>query len=526
MIKRNKALLGIAGTVLSLSLIIAGCSGGKPGTAITPEDFETAQEKPIEITIASDFDPPDDDGNFVQTYLEKKFKVKIHNVRYDRTVWRGKFNVDLVSGTVPDIFIGDATESDMIQWADQGLIASISVDEIRTYMPKYIEDVESVAADAWAVGTYQGKNWGVPKVWGDGATGFAPAYNGERLKAIGYDEPPQTLEELEDVLTKFANGDPDGNGVKDTFGLTGRGKDYTPQMFNSIFAAFGVAPYQFKQDADGKLVYGGITEQSRETLKLLNKWYKAGIIDPEFITADNGKIQQYFVNGRIGMIDTGLWHHLHETGYFGKAAKDSGVSMVIGKPVIGPAGDRYAMAQGALQAPLMFGKQLETNEKKRTLILQMLEFIATNPEGYLTTRFGEQGVHYDLQGELAVPKPEYIDGGARGAEIGAGGFYNPFGGKVKSMLKHEVSKEKLKFMEEVTSGVRTITDALGLSVLPSRSKYGAILKTLQDQYFVKAITGEADADYDFEQFVEQWLKSGGKEVTEEANKLYRERNNP
>lgn len=526
MIKRKKNIINMTSVVLSLSLIMAGCSGGSSTLPNSPEEINepAVQEEPIEITIANNFNPPDNDGNFVQKYLEKKFNVKITNVKFNRSNWKEKFNVFLASGVIPDIFVGDASENEMVQWADQGIIASISVDEIRAFMPKYIEDVESVAPNAWAVGIYKEKNWGVPKVWGDGATGFIPAYNEQWLKAIGYDKPPQTLEELEDVLTKFVNNDPDGNGNDDTYGMTGRAKDYMPQMFNSIFAVFGIAPYQYKADPDGKLIYGAVTEETRQALKLLSKWYKAGIIDPEFITTDNGKILEKFVSGQIGMFDTGMWNQLHETGYFGKPAKDNDVKIVMGKPVSGPGGDAYSMSLGALQAPLMFGKQLETDEKKRIRILQMLEFMATDTEGYLTTRFGEKGVHYDLEGDLAVPKPEFVNDGIRGAETGAGGFYNPFGVKVKSMLKHEISKEKLEFKEALTGGVMTLSDALGPAVLVRKTKYESLLKSMQDEYFIKAITGEADTDKDFDDFVALWLKSGGKEVTDEINKVYEERN--
>lgn len=525
MIKRKKNRMNMTSVVLSLSLFMAGCSGGSSTVLNSPEGINdpAVQEEPIEITIANNFDPPDYDGNFVQKYLEKKFNVKITNVKFDRSNWKEKFNVLLASGEIPDIFVGDTAENEMVQWADQDIIASISVDELRTYMPKYIEDVESVAPNAWAVGMYKEKNWGVPRVWGDGTTGFMLAYNEHWLNSIGYNRPPQTLKELEDVLTKFTGNDPDGNGKNDTYGITGRAKDYTPQMFNSIFAAFGIAPYQYKADPDGKLVYGATTEETRQALMILSKWYKAGIIDPEFITTDNGKIRENFVSGRIGMFDTAMWYHLLENGYFGKEAKDKNVKIVIGKPVTGPGGYAYAMTLGALQAPLMFGKQLETDEKKRIRILQMLEFMATDSEGYLTTKNGEKGVHYDLVGDVAVPKPEFVNDGTRGAEIGAGGFYNPFIGKVNAMLKHDISKEKLEFKEAVTRGVMTLSDALGPAVLVSKTKYESLLKSMQDQYFIKAITGEADTNKDFDDFVALWLKSGGKEVTDDVNQLYKER---
>lgn len=525
--KNRKILLIITCFILSMSLIVAGCSSNKGGTSSNSSNKgETSntnpvveKEEPIEIVISGNFDPPKADNNFVQKFLEEKFNVKIKNVKFERAAWEEGFNVLLTSGDIPDIFVGDAGTHSMVQWADQGIIASISQEEIRQYMPNYVADFEAVAPNAWDVGNYNGKNWGVPRIWGDGATGFTPAYNGEWLKAIGFSEPPKTLAEFEDMLTKFTFNDPDGNSKKDTWGMTGRGKDFTPSMFSPVFGAFGIAPYQFKVGDDGKLVWGALTEETRQALKQLNTWYKAGIIDQEFITDTNGEIQKKFVAGRTGVVDTGMWHHLYEDGYFGKISKDQGRNLVVGSPLTGPNGDAYVVANGALQPPLLFGSQLEGDEKKRIKILQMLEFIATTDEGYLTTSWGKEGEHYNLVNGVVVPVEKYLEAEERGI-LGLGGFYNMFGGKVVSMQKYHLPTEKIAFKQKVTSGVKVLTDPMGPVALQSKAQFEAIVKDIQDQFFLKAISGAKNTDKDFDEFVAQWLKSGGQQIIDEANEVY------
>ena len=39
------------------------------------------------------------------------------------------------------------------------------------------------------------------------------------MEAVGATEAPNTLEEMEELLIKFRNEDPDGNGEKDTYAL-------------------------------------------------------------------------------------------------------------------------------------------------------------------------------------------------------------------------------------------------------------------------------------------------------------------
>ncbi|UQZ35535.1 hypothetical protein C2I18_19615 [Paenibacillus sp. PK3_47] len=514
-------LTGMAALLLGTSLIGSGCSNNGNNASPSSAPAEPEAEAPIEIIWANNWNAPEGDDSYVQQFLEQKFNVKISNVKFETGTWKEQLGVMLASGNIPDVLAVDGTVGDMVQWADQGVIASIPVEEIKQYMPAYVADVESIDPNAWDAGSYNGKNWGVPKVWSNGSTGFMPAYNGQWLKAIGYNGAPKDLNELEDVLTKFTTGDPDGNGKKDTFGMTGRGKDAQTQMFNSVFAAFGVNPFQFKLGKDGKVEYGAITEEARQGLKLLSKWFEAGIIDPEFVTDDNGSIQNKFISLRTGMFDTGMWHHLYKDGYFGQVSADKGIELVPGTPLTGPDGKKYALSNGALQPPIFFGAQLEKDDQKRQKILEILEYVATDKEGYLTTVFGKEGVTYNLDGDLAVmvEEPEETL-----AALGVG-FYNPLGGKVEAMTKYHFSAEKIAFRDQYTKieGLTVLTDLMQSTVMTTKAQYETILNTLQTQYYIKAITGEADTDKAFDDFKAQWLKSGGQAELDEAQKIYEER---
>lgn len=53
-----------------------------------------------------------------------------------------------------------------------------------------------------------------------------------------------------------------------------------------VYGAFGFLPDRWTEK-DGKLVYGAVQPEIKEALTLLNKRYKDGVIDPEFITGEN-----------------------------------------------------------------------------------------------------------------------------------------------------------------------------------------------------------------------------------------------
>ena len=121
-------------------------------------------------------------------------------------------------------------------------------------------------------------------------------------------------------------------------------------------------------------------EQAKEATKRLRAWYHDGLIDPEFMTDDGALIGQKWGDHKIGYVDNSMYHHL----FAGQEAdKTNGTNPVYGKGVIGPAGESIVMSNGALQVPLLFGKQVEEDEAKRIKILQMLEDLTSSDEAYL-----------------------------------------------------------------------------------------------------------------------------------------------
>lgn len=522
--QRNMAVLL---TVIMAGGALAGCASKtetntNTNTSAAPAATVAAKaEPPIEITWTGR-NPPTSDDNAVQKYLEKKFNVKIKNINLDPTTWKDQLNVKLAAGEIPDVITNDAGMDQMQAWADQGVIASLSVDEIKKYMPKYTAEMEKLDPNAFSYSLYKGKNWGIPKVYLEGNSPFLPIYNSAWLKAVGVSKTPETIQELEDLLTKFRNNDPDGNGKKDTYGISARGKDAPAQMFSSIFASYGVNRRGWNLDKNGKVVYGSVTEEARQAFKTLAKWYKDGLIDPEFATDDWVRLRANFLNGRTGEVDTGLWYHDHDViGAIGAEWKAKGQQLTFGKGYKGPDGKALLMAANTIpQPPKLLGAGVMKDEKKRIKIMQILEDISTNDESYLMTQYGEKGVNYDLNGETAVPKPEFADLVKRGAATGAfwfGGLGTP------SMLKHDRLQDQLDFKAKVNGGIETTKDPVMPAVLPSASKVQGTLDKMVDEYMIKFIMGTTDTDKGFDQFVADWMKAGGQQMTDEANTVYNER---
>ena len=109
------------------------------------------------------------------------------------------------------------------------------------------------------------------------------------------------------------------------------------------------------------------------------------------------------------------------------------------------------------------------------------------------------------------------------SKAGAGSFYNPLANVDTSMVKYNTTKELLDLKAKLDNGYEPLRDVIGPAVLTAKAKYWASLQTLMDNYLIKAIIGKADTDKGFDDFKVSWLKSGGQELTDEANKVYAQR---
>ncbi|MDF2935156.1 MAG: family 1 extracellular solute-binding protein [Paenibacillaceae bacterium] len=99
--------------------------------------------------------------------------------------------------------------------------------------------------------------------------------------------PPETLDDIERIARAFVERDPDGNGKRDTVGISGYrnivyGQKPHINGFDSVFNAFGAYPGNWVRDSRGEIIYGSVAPEAKQALARLADWYKRGLIDPDF----------------------------------------------------------------------------------------------------------------------------------------------------------------------------------------------------------------------------------------------------
>lgn len=147
---------------------------------------------------------------------------------------------------------------------------------------------------------------------------------------------PETIEEWYTALKTFQEMDMNGNGKKDeTF--IGFGKDKPSQSITNFSTAFGVIT-EFYID-NGKVKFGDYEDAWKDYLEEMNKWYREGLIDPEFSTLNSTTFNSKMTN------DTGSACYGSLSGNFGtfiRARMGSGYDLAAAPFVKAPDGKSYA----------------------------------------------------------------------------------------------------------------------------------------------------------------------------------------
>ncbi|MEG0767196.1 MAG: extracellular solute-binding protein, partial [Clostridia bacterium] len=117
------------------------------------------------------------------------------------------------------------------------------------------------------------------------------------LKKVGL-EIPTTWDAFYEVCKAFTLNDPDGNGVNDTYGLTGDSIGNLRYFFSSL----GHSNMNWVKQADGTWTHGALMEDNIQLLELLRKMYAEGLIDPEIGSTKWEQAMQKFASNTFGMV--------------------------------------------------------------------------------------------------------------------------------------------------------------------------------------------------------------------------------
>ena len=326
-------------------------------------------------------------------------------------------------------------------------------------------------------------------------------------------EPPETLEELYEVLHAFTYDDPDGNGVQDTFGLTDR-NDLVYGAFKTLGSYFGT-PNNWGL-IQGKIVPEFETEPYMDTMRFMKRLYDEGLMNQDFSVTSKQNQRHMLVSGQAGIYVGSMADAQRLADSAQELNPDAEFTLV--NRVRGPAGYRVWAMPGYGGMFLFSKNAIQTKEE----LLDILAFYDRSMDADVSNlmRYGFEGRHHTRVADKVSLTPETEN--LRINEVNAihtlmiGERTNPnllpiAQYRPLTELSESLIKDNTRFI---------VRDATLNLESPKDDEIGLELQSIITEATYNFILGNLD-EAGFRGEVARWKQSGGAQIIEEYNTSYR-----
>lgn len=356
---------------------------------------------------------------------------------------------------------------------------------------------------------------------------------------------PKTLEDVEYIIGEFMSKDPGGNGKGNTIGLLcdanlvgEAGYSYEYQM-DLIFATYGAYPKQWIRNAEGELVYGSVQPEAKQALKQLQKMYKKGILDKQFLLRSTDNIIELIRKGRSGSFFGPWWapnNPLIEAKKFNSNAEwqpfliatdeDGSTSYVSQNPSY-----KYVVVRKGYEHPEIVMKivsvlfdyaRFQDDDATEIGRYYKLNVDPTARPLAINVDFADalMRCYYDLVDVFTGKKKKenleqlevsYYDACAEYKERG----------EFASVENWAAYTSRITACGVIDEGKTNQVKSLFFGETETMQKQWWKLQKMEEEYYLRIITGDASINT-FDEFVKKWKVEGGDIITEEV-KSYVER---
>ncbi|WP_051507225.1 extracellular solute-binding protein [Saccharibacillus sacchari] len=287
----SKKVTGGFAAVMALSMVLSGCGTNEKQSADSGESGDGGK-KEVSVSIYDRGQIPKEEGTYSDNrwtkWINENGPVNAKFVPIPRNESQQKYSMLFASGDAPDLVLEYDTDFLNSLWAQKQLLPLD--DLVANNSTEYKALLEKVPALKTLGTKPDGKMYLIGMVTKPEVLG-AMVIRQDWLDKLGL-EVPQTVDELYAVADAFANQDPDGNGVKDTYGinLSQFATYYIDAMFQNEM--FIVENDQLVRQFD----------RIKPAYDFKKKLFDNGIVDKDFLSDKNGqKAEQDFASGKLGI---------------------------------------------------------------------------------------------------------------------------------------------------------------------------------------------------------------------------------
>lgn len=437
--------------------------------------------------------------------LEKRTNSKIDIAIIPQNGYVEKMNLMFASGQIPDVVqASNYTDPALADAVAEGVFMPLD-GLIEEYAPHLWNKIPK---EIWDSLRYDdGHIYGLPEYLSS-TTRRATYIRKDLLDKYNL-EIPVTLDDYVEVMKAFKE-----NGVK--YPYIGREKFMYTDTF---FGAFNALPTTFLLDENNQVVPAYIMPQMKEALKFHHMLYEEGLIDKESLLNKQEDWERKCVAGEVGIFQRNVVNFNQMQARLQQAVPDGEFIMIPG-PVGEDGGHGVAKAMPYMRV-FLFNKNLKNPER----VLQFFDYMGTDEaaeffsfgiEGEDYTKNSDGTIQYEYPTDTqAMDEIQYRAEWLWGVRDSAYNKYllpfQPGGEKIVDYFENIAPEEGREWID--VGQMESLIKYPDLQVQENRQEYW-------QSYAAKVFYGEIDVDSTFDSFVEEYYKTGGKEVVEEATKRY------
>lgn len=496
-----------------------------------PEDIWEPYEEEVTLTTvlaensAIRWEEGDNyDNNPWYREYKDRFNVQVKN-EWVSNDYNTKLNLTIAEGNLPDVFTVNAQQLEELQEAD--LIWDLSEiweenasDLLKEYMAKNEGTFETAK--------FEGKLYGVPQLSLGAVDQIPVMWVKKDWKAESGIDEIKTIEEFE----KMAKAMKDKHGkfaITETSDLAG---------MKAMAPGWGAYPGLWIEK-DGMIEYGSVQEEMKDVLKTYAKWYKEGLLDPEFTITDGDKMFQKVLNQEAGISPFTTWFvwgvgpgSIEEFGVEGTfdaypmptvTGEDAKVGIEFANYGYNVISKDCKNPEAAIRLMNYYAYMVSGEGDEDPELVKSLFNMNTIPYSF---RVFNTDTEYNRYKKIqsGLPQGSKADTSTWGqdAEQYAKCMMviednNPDGGG--EYLQYGKEKCSAEVAVDIIDKGLLIEDKLWGPPTETLGKSGSTLDDILIEGFTKIIVGEKPIEY-FDTLVANWEKAGGEQATKEVNEKY------
>ncbi|MDO5136549.1 MAG: sugar ABC transporter substrate-binding protein [Eubacteriales bacterium] len=248
------------------------------------------------------------EDNEYTRYLRRTLNIQNKNTYMEREDRYNEYvNVLVKDRNLPDIMVLNSRET-LKELVENQLVEDLTEVYESCTSDRIKEMYDSYGGQLLDAGTFGGRLMALPEAVID----HGPCLLWLRkdwMEELGLSA-PENMEEAFEVIASFMeHGMGAGEGEEPIGLVCGTslvGTTSESYSVDPIFALFGAHPKRWVEDEEGKLVYGSLTEETKEAISCLRRLYDRGILDQNFALRAQNNLRDLVVEGRCGAF-FGLW---------------------------------------------------------------------------------------------------------------------------------------------------------------------------------------------------------------------------